>query len=658
MSDVALDSEFAEILDGCLDALGEEVDAVREELERRGLGEPLRADEGRVDDSAGGSFFYEWRLEGGPYDIRPDDAVRIRAGSRETTGFVVGYRRQRSRLRVAASDWLGRRPTPAELEFDPTWLIAALAERLEAIRESPGDYHPDTVLRLFGRSWPELGEAELSRERSERLNENQRYALRRVLGSDVHFVWGPPGTGKTLLLGHVVAELTGEGSVLVAAITNGALDEAAARVADALDAGAVEANRVIRVGAEYAATGDDRLSLDAALDRRVAAGASDVDEAVAEMERRMLTPKQRKKAGGRLRTRHGRLTAMARSAGDEEALRELSHIGGELQRQSVLALREADVVLSTLARLSVWDELAELRFESLVLDEASTSPLPYVALAAAQTSGRAVAIGDFQQLPAVVVSRGEKADRWMSRDAFREAGVVREAPEGEVSLPAEHDRLCAMLTEQYRMAPQIRRLVSDLFYGGRLTDAGEVRERDGPAHPLVLLDTDSLSPSVDREEGSRANAAHVEAVVRFLAVAADEGLQDVAVVVPYRLQARRISKLARKRLGRSAPDRLEVSTVHSFQGREKRLVIFDTVDAPPDRSWFLHEGKNPDFPRLLNVALSRTRDMLVVVASPEGLKETLPEEALLNRVVDRVRRDGAVLDGREIANAPRLFYGE
>lgn len=658
MSETAVREEVEEILQGCLGALAEEADAVREELERRGLADPLEGSPGRVDDSAGGSFFYEWRLKGGPYDIRPDDAVRVRCDGREATGFVVGYERSRSLLRVAVSDWLGRNPDPAELEFDPTWLLASLAERLERIGEEPDDYHLGTVLRLFGRRYPDLGEAELRLEASRRLNGSQQRALRRLLGSDVHFVWGPPGTGKTLLVGHAVAELAEDGHVLVVATTNGALDEAAARVADVLGADAVRANRVIRVGAEYSGTGDVELSLDQAVERRVAAGASSVGERLAELEREMLTKGQRARAGGSLRTRHGRLVAMARSAGDQDALAKLSRVAGELQRQSVLALREADVVLSTLARLSVWDELAELRFNSLVLDEASTTPLPYVALAAAQTSGRAVAIGDFQQLPAVVVSRGEKAERWMSRDTFREAGVVRDAPAGEVSLPGEHDQLCAMLTLQYRMAPEVRALVSDLFYGGRLEDAPDVLERDRPAHPLVLLDTDEMSPSVDREEGSRANAVHVEAVVRFLEVAASEGIQDVGVVVPYRLQARRIARLARSRLGRAAPRDLEVSTVHSFQGREKRLVIFDTVDAPPDRSWFLHEGRNPDFPRLLNVALSRTRDMLVVVAAVEGLKETLPEDALLNRVVARLRRDGAVLGAKEIAKAPTLFYGE
>jgi hypothetical protein len=655
MTQVALDHEFAAILDGCLEALGEEVMAVQEELARRGLDRPLPGHQGRVQDSAGGSFFYEWKVPDGTYDIRPDDAVRVRTEASEAQGFVLGYQRARSVVRVAVGDWLGRHPEPVELEFDPTWLLAALATRLEAMREEPDKFHPDTVLRLFGRAYPELGEDAPRLSGSNTLNASQRHALGRLLGSDVHFVWGPPGTGKTLLLGHAVAELAERGSVLVATTTNGALDEAAARVAEVLGRGAVEANRIVRVGAEYSGTGDPSLSLDAAVERRVHDRGRRVSDAVEEMEREMLSRAQRREANGSIRRRHGRLVAMARSARDEEAVRRLSRIAGELQKQAVLALREADIVLSTLARLAVWDDLAALRFDSLVLDEASTSPLPYVCLAAAQTSGRAVAIGDFQQLPAVVVSRGESAERWLSRDAFREAGVVGDAPPGELVLPAAHDQLCAMLTEQYRMAPPVRELVSDLFYGGRLEDAAEVVERKGPAWPLVLLDTDSLDPSVQRQEGSRANAEHVEAVVRFLEVAAKEGIDDVAVVVPYRLQARRLGQLVRARLGRAAPRDLEVSTVHRFQGREKSLVVFDTVDAPPDRSWFLHEGRNRDFPRLLNVALSRTRFMLVVVAAVDGLRQVLPEEALLNRVVDRIRERGTVLDAKHIADAPRLF---
>lgn len=656
-----VDPQYAEILEGCLGAVAEEVEAVEEELAERGLDRPLDAEQGRVRDTGGSGFVYQWRLrqmpgpsEDGPR-VRVDDAVRIRTEDGEALGFVAGFEKTSGRVRVAVGQWLGERPGRAELEFDPTWLLAALAEQLERMMAEPDDYHPDTVLRLFGRSYPEVDRREPSEEAVRDLNESQRDALARLLGSDVQYVWGPPGTGKTRLLGHAVSELAETEKVLVAATTNGAVDEAAEWIARALGSGAVEAGRVVRVGAEFSMTGDDELSLDAALERRLEAGAGGVKAELEELEDRLLGGSGGGVRGRTLRSRHRRLVAAARSEGDEDALSRLTHLNAEIGRETTRTLEEADVVLSTFARLAAWEELARLRFNSLVIDEASTAPLSYVALAAGQTSGRTVAVGDFQQLPAVVTSRGEKAERWLSRDLFREAGIVQDTVRGEISLPSENDQLCAMLVQQYRMAPQVRRLVSEIFYAGRLQDAPEVLDRPLPASSLVLLDTDSMDPSTERVEGSRANAVHVEAAVRFLQLAADQGYSDVGVVAPYRVQSKRIWKLARKRLGRAAPDDLEVSTIHRFQGREKRLVVFDTVDAPPGRSWFLNEGKNRDFPRLLNVALSRTRDMLVMVGTPDGLAETLPEDALLNRVLARVERDGVVVDARGIEDAGHLF---
>lgn len=683
----AHERELEALLEGCLEALEEEIRAVRDELHRRGLDRPLAAAGGALLDVAGPGFRYVWTVPAG-LEIRPDDGARIRAERGEALGFVTSYDRRRGEVRLAVSEWLGRQPGLAELEFDPTWLLGALADRLQAILDHPGRFHPVTPLRLLGRAYPKLGRVGGSRAGATELNSAQRDALARVLGSDAQFVWGPPGTGKTRLLGHVAAELAHRGRVLVVATTNGALDEAAARIAEAVGGEAVLGSRIVRVGAEFSATGDPRLSLSAALERRIAGGAGGVEAALRQFEEQLrpsyagldllaaapgngvrVAAAERHGARGiagdapggdrglwGVRSRHGRLVAAARVQDDREALAQLERIGAEIQKQAVLALRAADVLLSTLAGLTVREELASLRFDSVIIDEASTAPLPYIVWAASLARRRAIAMGDFQQLPAVVVSRAEAAARWLGRDAFREAGIVPEAPPGELPLPSERDRLCATLVEQYRMAPPIRSLVSDLFYGGRLRDAPTVLARARPNHPLVLVDTASLDPKVERAEGSRANAANARSVGRLLEAAATAGIDDVAVVVPYRLQARRLGRLVRGELGRAAPRDLEISTVHRFQGREKSVVIFDTVDAPPARSWFLHEGRNRELPRLLNVALSRTRDMLIVVGTAEGLRRTLPEHALLNRLLSRVASDGIRVDARALAlRAPRLF---
>jgi len=339
--------------------------------------------------------------------------------------------------------------------------------------------------------------------------------------------------------------------------------------------------------------------------------------------------------------------AAAHAEEDPAWVSRVGRIASGIQAVGARVLEEADVVLTTFARLSVREELAGLRFRSLVIDEASTAPLPYVLMAAARASERAVVIGDFQQLPAVVVSRGELAVRWLSRDAFREAGIVgeREGGEGAPQIPSADDGLCAMLVEQYRMRPELRAIVGDLFYGGRLRDAVAIGHRPkARVPPLILFDTTGLRPRVERKEGSRANAAHAEAILPLLELLARRGIHDVALIAPYRLQCRRLRELVRGRLGRVAPRRLEISTIHRFQGREKAAVIIDTVDAPPGGSWFLHDGRNRDFPRLLNVALSRCRESLILVGTREGLRQTLPAGALLNRVIARIASEGVTID--------------
>ncbi|MDH3734448.1 MAG: AAA domain-containing protein [Gemmatimonadota bacterium] len=642
------------LLGDCQRAIEEEIEAVRDDLRRRGLDAAIPAGSGSARGEAGSGFRYAFQIQPGRHDIRVDDRVRIRTSGRETLGIVLGYERRLGLVQVLSLDWLGDRLSGPELEFDPTWLLRELAARLDEIAEDPAAFHPGTVLALFGRTPPRLSLGAVRLETSMDLNPPQTAALERVLGSETQLVWGPPGTGKSRLVARAALELGAEGRVLVTATTNGAVDEIATRLIRLASPEQLAANRIVRVGSEIGASAADpspltELTLEAALARRVKAGAGRISAALGDLEGAYRIPVDANGNAPPPHARAARLLSLARTRGDTEVSRSVGRVLLELSRQSAAVLESADIVLTTFARLSVREELRELRFESLIIDEASTAPLPYVALAAAYTSKRAVAVGDFQQLPPVVSSDGPAAVRWLKRDLFRETEVVRETA-GSFELPSPRDQLCSMLDVQYRMDPAIRALVSEFFYDGRLLDAGEVEARPGARSPLVLIDTSAMGPSVERVDGSRRNRVHAEAIVSYLARAASAGQSDVAVVTPYRAQTRILHELVRGRLGRAAPRGLRVSTVHRFQGREKNVVVIDTVDAPPGRSWFLDERRNPDFPRLLNVALSRAQSMLVIVAAVEGLRKTLPEDALLNRILARMATEGHVLDARTLGH--------
>jgi hypothetical protein len=641
-----MSADPAPLLEGFHDAIEEEVLAIQDDLARRGIDRPLSAGGGHEADSDAAGFVYDWSLSPGRYVIRTDDAVRVSCEAGETRGFVTSFDPTTRSVRVAVHEWLGRHPGVAELTFDPTWLLSALSARLRNVEAEPEAYHVPTALRLFGRAYPETGTRAPDVDHRDGLNDSQCEALERILGSRTQLVWGPPGTGKTRLLAHAGCALGAEGPVLVLAITNAAVDEAARRIAARLGTDAVRDGGIVRVGAELSATGDPDLSLEAGIERSESRGPSRLTRLLEELEGELGTPRSAPDAPD-LRSRIARVAARARADASPGVLTRVGHVALAYQRAATRVLSAADLVLTTFARLTLRDDLWNLRFRSLLVDESSSAPLPYLFVGACLASERVVVCGDFQQLPAVVLSSGEVAGRWMRRDIFQEAGVID--PAAGRDLPDPRDTLCSMLRRQYRMAPAIRGIVSDLFYGGRLEDAAVVSKRGTAFPPLVLADTAGLSPRVERAEGSRGNEVHVEVVLQILELLGRSGVADVGVVTPYRLQARRIAQQVRRRLGRAAPRGLEVATIHRFQGREKTAIIVDTVDAPPGGSWFLNEVRNPDFPRLLNVALSRSREGLILVGTSDGLRHTLPSDALLVRVLDRVRDTGRVLDARHLA---------
>ena len=389
------EAELKRLITGCRAAIDEEIDAVRADLERRGIAGPIAPVAGTPVSGVGTTRLYDWTLPPGRYGMRVDDAVTIETGNGSGLGVVVRFDPSRNVLRTATESSFGSPPGPATLTFDPTWLLSALDSRLAYIDDNPRKFHADTILKLFGFRYPGVGDAGVERHADTDLNASQVTALSRVLGSDIQFIWGPPGTGKTHVLGHAAAELAASGRVLVVASTNVAVDEAAARITRVLGPDAVEANRIIRFGAGEIPASDPSLSVDASVtraERLVPGGLTRVlEEAGDRLGTRLAPDDTMAIATSRV------LAAAARSADPSDAAL-ASRVGAAYQAAVRRALESADVVLATLARISVRDELAALRFTSVLIDEASAVTLPYALFAAALAERRVAVFGDFQHI--------------------------------------------------------------------------------------------------------------------------------------------------------------------------------------------------------------------------------------------------------------------
>jgi superfamily I DNA and/or RNA helicase/ssDNA-binding Zn-finger/Zn-ribbon topoisomerase 1 len=345
-----------------------------------------------------------------------------------------------------------------------------------------------------------------------------------------------------------------------------------------------------------------------------------------------------------------RLDAMQsklRQARDRIAVidRELGALADEVvARCSVLATTVYRTYLAGTLRRS---------FDVVVIDEASMLMLPLVYYAAGIAAHAVVVAGDFRQLPAIVTSDEPVAMEWLKRDVFEKVGI----PERILRHTATPELVT--LRTQYRMHEPICGLVNRFFYADHplRTDpgvgAGAKRFPLGEA-PLLYVDTSPFRPWSALRLGtfSRYNLFHALLVRNVLLHLADvgylpgaDGSNDaVGAVSPYGAQAKLIQALLEDRLGPRAAG--IAATVHRFQGNEKDVMLLDLTDSYGAKlGRFLAASRiEEDGARLLNVAVSRARRHVVLIANFEYLRAKTPSDAIVRGLIEHFREHGQALD--------------
>ena len=319
----------------------------------------------------------------------------------------------------------------------------------------------------------------------------------------------------------------------------------------------------------------------------------------------------------------------------------------ELQKQ---ILNEAGLVATTLTKTYAAKQFPEQPFDVIIIDESSMAPLPLVYWAASKATACATIIGDFKQLPPICVSDGTMAKKWLGQSIFNVLNIATVAE-------AEADERVALLDTQYRMAPRIAEIPNRLFYESKLkhhpsTERNILQEPFGDRSHLVLIDTSSLNPWCSRlATGGRFNiySALVAATLAQKLTGCLNG-DRVGIVTPYRAQARLINKIAQDR---GMLDSLHVNTVHSFQGGEEQAIILDCVDGYGAPRFSMLDDQRPDSDArlLLNVALTRARCKLFLIADKKYLFDNLKRESVILRVINYFCEEGSVISSESIVDS-------
>ena len=321
--------------------------------------------------------------------------------------------------------------------------------------------------------------------------------------------------------------------------------------------------------------------------------------------------------------------------------RKIDNLGQEI-------LDQARVLFCTLTKNYTGKELWNQFFDVVIVDEISMALPPLIFLAGARAKSKIILAGDFLQLPPIIRSDDDISNERLGKNVFELAKIFGSD---------EIDDFHAMQTllVQHRMKPEIADVARHLLYDqfsprfGRLEDHNDVKERKpgdwlnfirDSRKPLLIIDTADLGAWCGKEAGtkSRYNFYSATVAVELAAKAAmrkeepnEDDPKPIGIITPYAAQRRLICKLITD-LGL---ERWVIAgTVHTFQGNQAELIIFDSVlDNPYWTARLCDPTKEVEkILRDLNVAVTRARDKLIFLGSSEWLNNHTKVSSALGKL--------------------------
>lgn len=262
--------------------------------------------------------------------------------------------------------------------------------------------------------------------------------------------------------------------------------------------------------------------------------------------------------------------------------------------------------------------------DCLVLDEASQMNLPEAVMAALplRERGQLIVVGDHRQMPPIV-QHDWGDERRRTFQAYRSYSSLFES-----LLQREPAPPIVRFAESFRLHRDMARFLRDAIYAqdgidyhSRQTATLDPRDHGdpfldavlAPAHPIVVVVHEEAASQVLNPFELRLVSPILQALAGAHSLDAAHGL---GVVVPHRAQRGALKAALPELMAALLDGGLDASavdTVERFQGGERTAILVSATESDPD--YLRAAGEFLLDPRRLNVALSRARRKLILVAS-------------------------------------------
>lgn len=305
-------------------------------------------------------------------------------------------------------------------------------------------------------------------------------------------------------------------------------------------------------------------------------------------------------------------------------------------------------------------------YDWVIIDEAARSQSGELAIAM-QSGKRVLLVGDHHQLPPNYLPEQKKV---IARKLGVQLGYGN-YDEIDDLLKSDFDRAfnseygqqaSESLWTQYRMATPIGKLVSEIFYKGKLKSSGRFISEQYEQSADVLYSTvtwvdtsdmgrDAYHTEVNQNRGKIRNKEEAKAIITILKqIAEDEDLiaylnsvrksdAAIGVICMYAEQKRYLHQLFNQNAWPEGfKDLVNIDTVDSYQGKENRIIIVSIT-----RSDKVNSPGFMDMPNRINVALSRAMDRLIVVGNKNvwcGRNKDLPFGKVVKHMEEQGKDEG------------------
>jgi RecA/RadA recombinase len=466
------------------------------------------------------------------------------------------------------------------------------------------------------RNWRSLGGFEL--------DASQQAVLGEILGleeGELSLVVGPPGSGKTEVISKAAYELAAaDERVLVTSHTNIAVDNVVEKLASQ------EEFQVVRAGRpEKLSKGSKELMLSAVMEESSNAAVTSVLESVEKLKSKISSLGE---------TGHD-IGGRSDIGGKQEELTEIRRRIQDLQQEAEAALTEdADITGATIIR-SQLGGLGQVEFDTVIIDEASQIPVP-LGLLGMVNAKKWVVVGDHNQLRPVL-----KTITTNDGSPPEDASIF--------SFLRNRYDIEQWLEYHYRSHEDIIGFANEHIYDGRINidaSCGQGIDWDrGATHaskaqaiaagpPVVFVDVDG-SESWRKRFGAAINSNEIEVVSELVdRFVTEEAVseEELGVITPYRGQRSKIADATKDYGG------VEVSTVDGFQGRERDVIIFSTVNT--EKGGLRFAGN----PNRFNVASTRPKTRFIMLGNRSAIDANAAWGNPLKKFIQYAGERGGIFD--------------